>query len=575
MSIGEIRVSSDGSKVEVIPGTGGLSAVQDHLRTQGIKGVKRVGQRVQFDFAGAADLLNDGESYLTFAKDARLAVENRARVKANASSVQREISRLEDEGVQAQREALSDSRLATDLLDDHQLENVSKMTVPDGWGACIFDEQGTGKTLTVIAAFDVLAARNEADVMLVIAPKSMVPEWGVEFERFTKDLYSVAIAEGTRAEKAGALMVGADVIVMNYESAISLKSDIELLARKCRVVLVVDESFNVKNPEARRTSAISEIRESCARCFVLCGTPAPNAPTDLVAQFDLVDFAFTFGEVVLSDDPERQRDQIRDAMEARGVYTRNLKLVVLPELPVKQFTRIPVELAPIQRNLYENAAGELAEDLAEVSEEQFAREYVSFLERRNALLRICSNPTAVQPDYDELPGKLRALDQLLPTYMDAGEKVVVWSYYRASLDALASRYEQFGLARIDGSVSDMAERRDAVQRFQNDDATRLFLGNPAAAGAGLTLHRARIAIYESMSNQAAHFMQSLDRIHRRGQARDVEYVMLLCSGTIEEPEYQRLLDKTDAQADVLGDPVPIRPTREMMLREIEGISSSP
>ena len=96
----------------------------------------------------------------------------------------------------------------------------------------------------------------------------------------------------------------------------------------------------------------------------------------------------------------------------------------------------------------------------------------------------------------------------------------------------------------------------------------IFLGNPAAAGAGLTLHRARIAVYESFSNQAAHFMQSLDRIHRRGQERDVEYLALLARGTIEETEYQRLLDKTDAQADILGDPRPERPTRQLMLDEL-------
>jgi SNF2 family DNA or RNA helicase len=122
--------------------------------------------------------------------------------------------------------------------------------------------------------------------------------------------------------------------------------------------------------------------------------------------------------------------------------------------------------------------------------------------------------------------------------------------------------------RIDGSVSDVAVRREAIRSFQEDDGIRIFLGNPAAAGAGLTLHRSRVAIYESMSNQAAHFMQSLDRIHRRGQERDVEYVVLLCRGTLEETEYQRLLDKTDAQADVLGDPTPVRPTRQVLLDEL-------
>ena len=55
-----------------------------------------------------------------------------------------------------------------------------------------------------------------------------------------------------------------------------------------------------------------------------------------------------------------------------------------------------------------------------------------------------------------------------------------------------------------------------MRKFQEDSRTMLFVANPAAAGAGLTLHKSHIAIYESMSNQAAHYLQSLDRIHRRG-----------------------------------------------------------
>jgi SNF2 family DNA or RNA helicase len=174
----------------------------------------------------------------------------------------------------------------------------------------------------------------------------------------------------------------------------------------------------------------------------------------------------------------------------------------------------------------------------------------------------------VSPGYDELPAKFQALDEILDRQIAVGEKTIVWSFYRATLDALALRYGQHGIARIDGSVGSVSERRDAVRRFQEDDETMIFLGNPAAAGAGVTLHRARTAIYESLSNQAAHFMQSIDRIHRRGQDRDVEYLVLLGRNTIDEAEYQRLLRKTDAQADILGDPDPARATRELLLTEL-------
>jgi SNF2 family DNA or RNA helicase len=404
-------------------------------------------------------------------------------------------------------------------------------------------------------------------VLVVVAPKSMVKEWEVEFRRFAGDLYGVAVAEGSRAEKAAALHQGADVVVLNYEAAISLQDDLRLLARRCRVVLGVDESYNVKNPDAQRTAALTELREWCSRCFVLCGTPAPNSPADLNSQFDLVDFGYTF-DPVRHGDLVAEPELIRGAIAARGLYTRNLKDVVLPHLPRKQFNEVLLDLQGRQRHLYATALERLIDDLQHTDDATFQRQLASFLKRRNTLLRICSHPGGLDPTYSELPAKVVALDQLLPRYVADGEKVVIWSFFRASLDRLAVRYAQFGLVRIDGSVGDAGARRRAISKFQEDDETMIFLGNPAAAGAGLNLHRARIAIYESFSNQAAHFMQSLDRIHRRGQERPVEYVALLCRGTLEETEYQRILAKTDAQADLLGDPTPERPTRQLMLAEL-------
>lgn len=97
---------------------------------------------------------------------------------------------------------------------------------------------------------------------------------------------------------------------------------------------------------------------------------------------------------------------------------------------------------------------------------------------------------------------------------------------------------------------------------------KIFVGNPAAAGAGITLHSARYAVFESLSSQAAHFLQSLDRIHRRGQEREVEYITLIANGSIEEGEYDRLRRKAQMQADLLGDPPSTITTRAMMLNEL-------
>ncbi len=442
------------------------------------------------------------------------------------------------------------------------------MTIPGGWGTCIFDEQGTGKTPTVIAAFDVLVERHDAEVLLVVAPKSMVGEWAEEFRRFTRDLYRVAVIEGSRLQRTKALTSGADVIVINYEGAITLLDDLRLLTLRSNVVLAVDESFNVKNPDAARTAAVADLREWCVRCFVLCGTPAPNSPRDLVAQVDLVDFGMTFDGLAPLDDPDHERAVIGEALRARGLFSRNLKSEVLPDLPDRDFAELRVHFQSEQRRLYAAALDGLITDVEGVDDLEYDRRRMAFGERRSALLRLCSHPAAVVPTYTETPAKVAALDELLPDRVARGEKIVLWSFYRFSLDVLASRYAEYGIARIDGSIPDVAARREAIRRFQEDDETMIFLGNPAAAGAGITLHRAALAVYESFSNQAAHFMQSLDRIHRRGQQRHVEYVVLLCDGSLEELEYERLLKKVDAQADLLGDPVPYRPTRSVMLSEL-------
>ena len=88
---------------------------------------------------------------------------------------------------------------------------------------------------------------------------------GAEFERFTGGLYRVAVIEGPRMQRAAALASGADVVVVNYEARSSSLDDLRLLAARSRVVLAVDESYNVKNPDASRTAAVGELREWCVR----------------------------------------------------------------------------------------------------------------------------------------------------------------------------------------------------------------------------------------------------------------------------------------------------------------------
>jgi SNF2 family DNA or RNA helicase len=477
-------------------------------------------------------------------------IRHRLRMERSAPGVTEKLADLDARGVDEARAQLADVAPFVGHLDDHQLLGCASLTVPDGWGACLFDEQGTGKTVTTMAAYDVLRQRLDADALLVVAPKSMVGEWQAEFLRFYGPRYAVAAIAGSNRERTAALHSRSDVYVLNYEAVSRHEQELLTMLDGCRAVLAVDESFFVKNPDARRTRSVLRLRLACDRAWVLCGTPAPNHPRDLVAQFDLVDLGRTFANRSVPED--RQAASVSVSGTLRGAtWTRSRKDDVL-DLPDREFRDLMVPMSPVQSELYEATARDLVDELSNLTDSEFARRRAHFLQRRSALLQLASNPSAVVADYAEIPNKLRIINEEVRRLVEAGEKVVLWSFYRRNIRRLAETLEDVGLVVVDGSV-DGPDRRTAIRRFQEDADIRLFVANPAAAGAGLTLHAARHALYESFSNQAAHFLQSLDRIHRRGQTRDVTYQVVLSEGTLEVPEYHRLITKAEHQAALLGD----------------------
>ncbi len=445
------------------------------------------------------------------------------------------------------------------------------MTLPGLKGVCIFDEQGSGKTVMALAAFDVLKHGEEVDQMIIVCPKSMMTEWPKDIGTFLNGKYRCALVEGDTEERRQRALDPVDILIVNYDAIPQLSVALQGAAGRCRTVLVVDESYYVKNPDAIRSGAVRDLRRRCVRSFVLCGTPAPNTAADVIHQFDVADDGFTFGGFRSSGDADRDKPKITEAIQSRGLYVRRLKSKVLPDLPEKSFVVVAVDLVGRQAELYQQAREELVLWLRTMDNQTFQRNLTDYFARRQILLQICSCPSEVDRMYTEEPAKLLALDELLERLVAReGRKVVLWSYYRKSIEDAAARYGKYGLVRIDGSTS-RNDRTVAVSRFQGDPTIKIFLGNPAAAGAGITLHAAADAVYISYPSQAAHFLQSIDRIHRRGQtAPETYYHLFICRGTIEEGEVTRLRRKEIEQHDLLGDEIPWPSSIDNALAELVG-----
>ncbi|MGE0108191.1 MAG: DEAD/DEAH box helicase [Bdellovibrionales bacterium] len=456
-------------------------------------------------------------------------------------------------------------------LDPAQAVAVSAMILPELLGLCLFDEQGSGKTVMTIAAFDILRSRGDVDAMIVVCPKSMLSEWPKDLERFLPDKYVIETAEGSGQEKYRSALKNFDVLVTNYEGVDQMRTALSATASKRSYLLVVDESYYLKNAESLRSDAAGKLRMHCSKCFVLCGTPAPNSPHDLINQFNLADRGYTFGSFRKSKDPEEDRDEISALVEARGTFIRRLKTEILQDVPEKNFHVIKTPLSPRQALMYEKARTELELELRGLDNSMFRKKLLTYFQKRAALLQICSCPSSIDPTMSDASAKLPRLDELLSNLVGNGRKVVLWSFYKRSLDELEERYSEYGPVRIDGTVGTKA-RREAVRAFQEDPERMLFIGNPAAAGAGITLHASYDAVYVSYSNQAAHYMQSLDRIHRRGQrSKEVNYYLLVCENTIEETEVLRLRGKEIQQHSLLGDSIVWPGSLDEALKELSRV----
>jgi SNF2 family DNA or RNA helicase len=440
-----------------------------------------------------------------------------------------------------------------EILDIHQQYAVDAMVTPNLLGICLFDEQGSGKTVMSIAAFDILKKQNDVDSMIVVCPKSMISGWDNDINKLLPNKYQISLVVGDKDEKRKAALNTFDILILNYESLETILIPLTAIIKTKNILLVVDESYYTKNEKAIRSSFVYKFRLNCKRCFVLCGTPAPNSPYDIINQFNIADKKYTFSSFQPSDDIEQDKIIISDLISQRGTFIRRLKTEILTDVPKKCFHIITVPLTGYQKFIYEKAKNNLELELKTYDNKIFRKNMTTYFQKRAALLQICSIPSNIDPTFSETPAKYLKLDILLDELLSQNRKIIIWSSYKASIQEIKTRYSIYQPMVIDGS-STADEKKEIVSLFQNEETKNILIANPGAAGAGITLHASYDAIYISYTNQAAHYLQSLDRIHRRGQkSKTVNYYLFICEGTIEETEVVRLRRRELQQHELLGD----------------------
>jgi SWI/SNF-related matrix-associated actin-dependent regulator 1 of chromatin subfamily A len=240
---------------------------------------------------------------------------------------------------------------------------------------------------------------------------------------------------------------------------------------------------------------------------------------------------------------------------------RRLKKDVLKDLPAKIRSVVPLELE--NRDEYERAVEDFLGWL-ERHETELARkklETEQFVEDPDKLEQVAKRVGKAAADraagaealvsigkLKQLAarGKIKTAVSWIRDVVEQDEKIIVFAVHHWVVDRLM---EEFGAqaVRLTGKES-QEQRQEAVDRFQNDDSVRVFVGNVAAAGVGITLTAASHVCFMELPWTPGAVCQAEDRAHRIGQEQTVNVYYLVAEGTIEED----IAEMLDRKADVLG-----------------------
>ncbi len=419
-------------------------------------------------------------------------------------------------------------------------------------GAVLADDMGLGKTIQVLALLLTLPRTRPS---LLVAPASLLANWQQEAARFAPGLRClVAHPSAMPQETLRALdedrLAGTDLVITSYGTLLRLPK--ALLATHWQLV-VADEAQALKNPAAKQTRAVKQLKAEAR--IALTGTPVENRLTDLWSIFDfthpgLLGSQKAFAEYVKG---RTHFGPLRALVQPYILRRMKSDKRIIADLPDKTEITAWVTLRPVQAALYQRAVEELAARL----------ETAEGIERRGLVLaflmrfkQICNHPSHWLGDGAWAPedsGKFARLQELAETIAAKQEKVLVFTQFQETTAPLASFlggvFGREGLV-LTGSTP-VAQRRELVRRFQEDERCPFFVLSLKAGGTGLNLTAAAHVIHFDRWWNPAVENQATDRAWRIGQHRNVLVHKFVCKGTIEERIDAMIRDKLQLSRELL------------------------
>lgn len=420
--------------------------------------------------------------------------------------------------------------------------NVSK-----GFGACMADDMGLGKTIQVISL--ILKMKEEGKLtkpVLVICPTTLMGNWTKEIQMFAPTL-DATVYHGAERQ----LDLKHDIILTTYAI---MRIDVEELKKHEWGMIIVDEAQNIKNPDTAQTLAVKMLKSDIK--IAMTGTPVENRLTELWSIFDFINHGYlgTLREFQKSYaiPIERFKENSRAAklkMSVSPFVLRRLKTDkhVITDLPEKMVINDYCYLSKPQAVLYEKTLNEMMEKISGFSGINRRGNIFKLI---TALKQICNHPYQFLKGGEmnrEQSGKMDKCISTVQSILDNGEKTLIFTQYKEMGDILcriiADECNTDPLF-FHGSLT-VSQREDLINRFQNNDESKIMILSLKAGGTGLNLTSATNVIHYDLWWNPAVEDQATDRTYRIGQDKNVMVHRLITLGTFEEKIDEMLKSKKE------------------------------
>ena len=426
---------------------------------------------------------------------------------------------------------------------DHQKTTSAFLTLHKK--AFCLNEQGTGKTGSVIWAADYLLKQRRIRRVLVICPLSIMDSaWRSDLFKFAMHR-SVDIAYGSVEKRRGVVNGMAEFVIINYDGVAVVEQEI---AKGGFDLIVVDEANHYKNVSTERWKTLNRIMTPQTWLWMLTGTPAAQSPVDAFGLAKLINpmgvprFFTSFKEMVMYKatqfrwiPKETATTTVFNALQPAIRFTKEECL----DLPEMTYVDRTVALTKQQERYYKLLKSKM---IIEAAGEEITS--VNAAVNLSKLLQLSCG--AVYSDTGEtVEFDIRNRYAVLKEVIDeAANKVLVFVPFRNSIQIVTEKLIADGYTAeiINGEVS-AGKRTEIFKRFQESPDPRILVIQPQAAAHGVTLTAADTVVWWGPTSSLETYAQANARVHRAGQRHPTTVIRL--QGSNAERHVYKMLDTKD------------------------------